>query len=504
MKRALISVFDKTGILPFAHWLVSQQVEIISTGGTYRYLKDHHIPVLEVAEVTGFNEMLDGRVKTLHPMIHGGILARRDLASHMQDLIHNQITPIDFVVVNLYPFAEKLAENLPFDELIEFIDIGGPSMLRSAAKSFKDVVVLSDQQDYAKVMQEIEAQGALSFASRKALAAKVFNLTSHYDALISQYLMEDNIPDYLTLSYQKENTMRYGENAHQQAFYYVDQSRKGAMNNFEQLGGKALSFNNVRDMDLAWKVVSEFDEQEFVCCAVKHSTPCGVALGSSVEQAYLKAFNADPVSIFGGIVAFNHQVDANTAKELSQIFLEIVIAPSFSQEALAILREKKNLRIIQCPQKAQQNWEMIQVDGGLLIQESNQKLLENLEQVTQGSLSEEQKADLIFALKVAKFVKSNAIVVVKEGQTLGIGGGEVSRIWAAEKALERAEKFGKEQMVMASDAFFPFADVVELAAKNNIAAIIQPGGSIRDQEVIQAAEDNHIVMLLSHIRHFKH
>ena len=504
MKRALISVFDKTNILSLAHWLVSKNVEIISTGGTYRYLKENHIPVVKVSDVTGFNEMLDGRVKTLHPMIHGGILARRDQISHMQDLINNHINPIDFVVVNLYPFAEKLAENLPFDELIEFIDIGGPSMLRSAAKSFKDVVVLSDQQDYTKVMQEIDEQGELSFASRKSLAAKVFNLTSHYDALISQYLMEDKIPDYLTLTYQKNNTMRYGENAHQQAFYYVDQSRQGAMNNFVQLGGKDLSFNNVRDMDLAWKVVSEFNENEIVCCAVKHSTPCGVALGDSVLTAYIKTVLADSVSIFGGIVAFNHQVDAYTALELTQIFLEIVIAPSFTQEALDILREKKNLRIIQCQQKAQQKWEMIQVDGGILMQQADQQLLDNLEQVTKAGVTEKQKEDLIFALKVAKFVKSNAIVVAKDGQTLGIGGGEVSRIWAAEKALERAQKFAEENVVMASDAFFPFADVVELAAKNNVTAIIQPGGSIRDKDVIKVADENNIAMLFSHIRHFKH
>lgn len=502
MKRALISVYDKTGILDLANFLVSKNIEIISTGGTYKYLLENNIPVIEVSKITKFEEMLDGRVKTLHPNIHGGILALRDNKEHMNTLKERNIDTIDYVIVNLYPFFEKVKQELSFEDKIEFIDIGGPTMLRSAAKSFKDVVVLTDIKDYEAIKNEINERGNVSFETRKKLAGKVFNLTSAYDAAISQFLLDEEFPEYLTISYKKESIMRYGENSHQKAAYYVDNMNDGAMKDFEQLNGKELSFNNVRDMDLAWKVVSEFDET--ACCAVKHSTPCGVAIAESVKMAYQKAYDADPISIFGGIVAFNKEVDAETAKLLEKIFLEIIIAPEFSKEALEILTTKKNLRLIKCTKKPSDKKEYIKVDGGILVQDVNSELYENLEIMTKAKPSQEQEKDLIFALKVVKYVKSNAIVIAKDGQTLGIGGGEVSRIWAAEKAVERAEKFGKDNLVLASDAFFPFKDVVELVAKNKVSAIVQPGGSLKDQESIDECDKNNISMIFSKLRHFKH
>lgn len=502
MKRALISVYDKTGILDLANFLVSKNIEIISTGGTYKYLLENNIPVIEVSKITKFEEMLDGRVKTLHPNIHGGILALRDNKEHMNTLKERNIDTIDYVIVNLYPFFEKVKQELSFEDKIEFIDIGGPTMLRSAAKSFKDVVVLTDIKDYEAIKNEINERGNVSFETRKKLAGKVFNLTSAYDAAISQFLLDEEFPEYLTISYKKESIMRYGENSHQKAAYYVDNMNDGAMKDFEQLNGKELSFNNVRDMDLAWKVVSEFDET--ACCAVKHSTPCGVAIAESVKMAYQKAYDADPISIFGGIVAFNKEVDAETAKLLEKIFLEIIIAPEFSKEALEILTTKKNLRLIKCIKKPSDKKEYIKVDGGILVQDVNSELYENLEIMTKAKPSQEQEKDLIFALKVVKYVKSNAIVIAKDGQTLGIGGGEVSRIWAAEKAVERAEKFGKDNLVLASDAFFPFKDVVELVAKNKVSAIVQPGGSLKDQESIDECDKNNISMIFSKLRHFKH
>lgn len=503
MRRALISVYDKTGILDFANFLVSQNIEIISTGGTYKYLVENNIPVIEVSKITKSDEMLDGRVKTLHPNIHGGILALRDNKEHMNTLKERNINTIDYVIVNLYPFFEKVKENLSFEEKIEFIDIGGPTMLRSAAKSFKDVVVITDIRDYENVKNEILEKNNVSYETRKKLAGKVFNLTSAYDAAISQFLLDEEFPEYLTISYRKDSEMRYGENSHQKAAYYTDNMNNGAMKDFEQLNGKELSFNNVRDMDLAWKVVSEFDE-EIACCAVKHSTPCGVAVAETVKSAYEKAYEADPVSIFGGIVAFNKKVDEDCAKLLEKIFLEIIIAPDFSTEALEILKAKKNLRLIKCIRKPSDKKEYIKVDGGILVQGTNSKLYENLKVVTELKPSQKEEKDLIFALKVVKYVKSNAIVIAKDGQTLGIGGGEVSRIWAAEKAVERADKFGKNNLVLASDAFFPFKDVVELVAKYNVSAIIQPGGSLRDQESIDECNKNNISMIFSNLRHFKH
>lgn len=498
MKRALISVYDKTNLLDLAEFLVNNGVEIISTGGTYKYIKENNINVTEVSEVTGFEEILDGRVKTLHPFIHGGILAIRDNEKHMEKLEEKGITPIDMVVVNLYPFFEKVDENISFDEKVEFIDIGGPSMLRAAAKNFKDVIVLSDVKDYESIINEIKEQGELSFNSRKRLAGKVFNLTAAYDAAISNFLLDDKYPDYFTISYKKNTALRYGENPHQAAAYYEAACGTGAMKNFNKLHGKELSYNNFKDMDIAWKVVNEFEET--ACCAVKHNTPCGVALGESTKEAYDKAYSCDEVSIFGGIVAFNKVVDKATAEELVKIFLEIVIAPDFDQDALEILYSKKNLRVISCNVKPADSLEFVSVDGGMLVQNRDNELMDEINCVTDKAPSEEELEELIFGMKVAKYVKSNAIVVVKDKTAKGIAGGQTNRIWSAIQALDRA----KNGVVLASDAFFPFGDVVEEAAKYNIKAIIQPGGSIRDKDSIEECNKNGISMVFTGIRHFKH
>lgn len=500
MKRALISVFDKNGILEFANFLVNHGVEIISTGGTYKHLKENGVPVIEVAEVTGAPEMLDGRVKTLHPVIHGGILAIRDNAEHMATIKERGISTIDMVVVNLYPFFKKVNEDLTFEEKVEFIDIGGPTMLRSAAKSFHDVVVISDTADYETVMKEMEA-GEVTFETKKRLAGKVFNLTSAYDAAISQFLLGDEMPKYLNASYEKLMDLRYGENPHQKAAYYVSTTDTGAMKDFEQLNGKELSFNNLRDMDVAWRTVCEFIEP--ACCGLKHSTPCGAAIGKNVYEAYTKAYECDPVSIFGGIVALNKEVDADTAREMVKIFLEIVIAPSFTDEALEVLRTKKNLRVIKCKHTPQDKINMVKVDGGLLIQDEDLSFTTDYEAVTEKAPTAEEMENLIFGMKVVKHVKSNAIVVVKDMMAVGIGNGETNRIWPTRQAIERAgDKI--EGAILASDAFFPFRDVVDECAKAGIKAIIQPGGSMRDQESIDACNEHGMSMVFTGMRHFKH
>lgn len=500
MKRALISVFDKNGILEFANFLVNHGVEIISTGGTYKHLKENGVPVIEVAEVTGAPEMLDGRVKTLHPVIHGGILAIRDNAEHMATIKERGISTIDMVVVNLYPFFKKVNEDLTFEEKVEFIDIGGPTMLRSAAKSFHDVVVISDTADYETVMKEMEA-GEVIFETKKRLAGKVFNLTSAYDAAISQFLLGDEMPKYLNASYEKLMDLRYGENPHQKAAYYVSTTDTGAMKDFDQLNGKELSFNNLRDMDVAWRTVCEFTEP--ACCGLKHSTPCGAAIGKNVYEAYTKAYECDPVSIFGGIVALNKEVDADTAREMVKIFLEIIIAPSFTDEALEVLRTKKNLRVIKCKHTPQDKINMVKVDGGILIQDEDLSFTTDYEAVTEKAPSAEEMENLIFGMKIVKHVKSNAIVVVKDMMAVGIGNGETNRIWPTRQAIERAgDKI--EGAILASDAFFPFRDVVDECAKAGIKAIIQPGGSMRDQESIDACNEHGISMVFTGMRHFKH
>ena len=502
-KRVLISVSDKSGLTEFAQFLEKNNYQLISTGGTFKHLKDAGLSPIQIDEVTNFPEMLDGRVKTLHPKVHGGLLAVRDNKEHMDTVAEHGIELIDMVVVNLYPFFENAGKNIPLDEKVEFIDIGGPSMLRSAAKNFKSVTVITNVEDYEKVKSEIETSGDTTLETRKTLAGKVFNLTSAYDAAISKMLLEEEYPQYLNASYKKVSDLRYGENPHQSAAYYVSTVENGAMKDFEQLGGKELSFNNLRDMDLCWKVVNEF-KNEMACCAVKHSTPCGVAIGNTAVETYTKTFECDPVSIFGGIVAMNYMVDAATAEELGKTFLEIVMAVDFEEKALEILRQKKNLRIIKIknPVSDKQTW--VKIDGGLLVQDCDNQFSEEIKTVTEKQPTEEQRKALLFAQRVVKYVKSNAIVVSNGTQALGIGGGQVNRIWATQQAVERAKEKLSGELVLASDAFFPFRDVVDFCAEKDIKAIIQPGGSIKDEESIEAANQHGIPMLLTGMRHFLH
>lgn len=499
MKRALISVFKKEGVLELAQFLKSQGWEIISTGGTYRYLDENGMAPLEVSAVTGGREMLDGRVKTLNPVIHGGILAMRGNEEHMAILKEEKIETIDMVVVNLYPFFEEVATGKTFEEKVEFIDIGGPTMLRSAAKNFQDVTVICNTEDYSTVISEMKESGDVSYETKKRLAGKVFNLTSAYDGAISQFFLgRDAMPDYFHTSFTKKMDLRYGENPHQKAAYYTNTWGEGALKDFSQLGGKELSFNNIRDMDVAWKIVSEFDE--LTCCGLKHSTPCGVATGSTALDAYSRAYNCDPVSIFGGIVALNGEVSAEAAEEMIKIFLEIVIAPSFSDEALEVFKKKKNLRIIQTSVKPCDGVEIVKVDGGIIVQDADHSFSTDFKVPTQAQPSDAIMTDMIFGQKVCKHVKSNAIVVVKDGMATGIGTGQTNRIWAAQQAVERAG----DGVVMASDAFFPFDDVVELCGEKNIKGIIQPGGSIRDEDSIKACDKLGIPMVMTGMRHFKH
>lgn len=506
IKRALISVYDKTGIAEFAELLIVKGIEIVSSGGTYRFLKENGLDVIEVNQVTGFDEIMDGRVKTLHPYIHGGILARRDNRSDMAILKEKSITPIDIVVVNLYPFFEKYSADLPFDEKLEFIDIGGPTMLRAAAKNFKDVIVITNPNDYPEISNGIAETGDIDYKTRRCLAGKVFNLMSAYDAAVSNFLLEDDFPEYLAPVYKKKNNLRYGENPHQSAAFYSSLISTGSMNGFKQLQGKELSYNNIRDMDIAWKVVCEFEE--IACCGLKHNTPCGTAIGKNLIDAYKKAHAGDPVSIFGGIIAVNRSLDKETAEEMTKTFLEVILAPSYSKEALEVLSAKKNLRVIQCNLQTAGDKEFLTVDGGLLVQDTDAKAHEKMEVVTNVKPDESQISDMLFGEIICKYVKSNAIVVVKDKQVLGVGAGQVNRIWAAEQALERAaDKFSAKMAngtVLISDAFFPFADVVETAVKWGVTAIFQPGGSVRDADSIKACNEAGISMVFTGTRHFKH
>lgn len=498
IKRALISVYNKEGILEFAKFLERNNVEIISTGGTYKHLKDNGIKVKEVSEVTNFEEILDGRVKTLHPAIHGGILAIRNNKEHMDTIKNKNIQPIDMVIVNLYPFFEKIGKGLSLEEQIEFIDIGGPTMIRAAAKNFKDVLVITDPKDYKNIEEKLEKDKEIDFNTRKILAGKVFNLMSAYDGAISKFLLEEEYPEYLSLSYKKDKDLRYGENPHQTAAFYTSLTEDGALKDFDKINGKELSYNNIKDMDVALKVVGEFEE--IACCALKHNSPCGVAIGNTVCEAYKKAYECDDISIFGGIVAFNRKVDKETANELVKIFLEVIIAPDYDEDALEILKGKKNLRVIKCNTKPSDKVELSKVDGGILVQSIDNTLIKDINVVTSKKPTEEEMENMIFAMKVVKYVKSNAIVVVKNKQALGIGAGQVNRIWAACQALER----GKGSLVLASDAFFPFNDVVKKASEYGIKAIIQPGGSIKDKDSIEECDKQGISMVFTGIRHFKH
>ncbi len=502
-KRALISVSDKNGLTDFAKFLERKNYELISTGGTFKHLKEAGLHPIQIDEVTNFPEMLDGRVKTLHPNVHGGLLAVRSNEEHMKTVQEHEIGLIDMVIVNLYPFFENVNKDISLEEKVEFIDIGGPSMLRSAAKNFDSVTVITDVEDYEKVQKEMAENGDTVLETRKKLAGKVFNLTSAYDAAISRMLLDEEFPTYLNASYKKVADLRYGENPHQKAAYYISTFENGAMKDFEQLGGKELSFNNLRDMDLCWKVVQEF-KSEMACCAVKHSTPCGVAIGTTALETYKKTFECDPVSIFGGIVAMNYKVDAGTAEELNKTFLEIVMAPDFDEDSLEILNQKKNLRVIKIknPVSDQHTW--VKTDGGMLVQDNDSQFSEDIKVVTEIKPTTEQEKALLFAQRVVKYVKSNAIVVSNGIQALGIGGGQVNRIWATQQAIERAKQKFSGDLVLASDAFFPFRDVVDFCAQQGIKAIIQPGGSMKDQDSVDAANEHQIPMLMTGMRHFLH
>ena len=504
-KRALISVSDKTNIVEFAKGLEKYGFEIISTGGTFTYLKNNGVACISIEDVTHFPEILEGRVKTLHPKIHGGLLSKRGNELHNKHVAENNIEYIDLVCVNLYPFeATVKKEGVSEEEIIENIDIGGPSMLRSAAKNFNDVTVVTDIRDYDRILNELE-NGGITLATRRSLAIKVFNTTASYDAAIANYFNKaDNlIPEKLTLSYTLEDTLRYGENPHQKAYHYVqDNNESYALQNAVQLHGKEMSYNNIQDASAALDILAEFDE--IACVAIKHMNPCGVAIGKDVFEACSRAYDADPVSIFGGIVAVNGVVDKATAEKMHSIFLEIILAVDYDDEALEILTKKKNLRIYKLGDKNNNHEQQIKsVRGGILVQDFNSELAESYEVVTDKQPTKEQMSDLEFGLKVVKHVKSNAIVVVKNGQTLGIGAGQMNRVGSCKIALEQAGALA-DGAVLASDAFFPMRDSADLAAEYNIAAIVQPGGSIRDQESIDACNEKGMAMLFSKIRHFKH
>ena len=504
-KRALISVSDKTNIVEFAKGLEKHGFEVISTGGTYTHLKNNGVSCISIEDVTHFPEILEGRVKTLHPKIHGGLLSKRGNELHNKHVAENNIEYIDLVCVNLYPFeATVKKEGVSEEEIIENIDIGGPSMLRSAAKNFNDVAVVTDINDYVKILEELE-QGGISYETRRALAIKVFNTTASYDAAIANYFnKKDNlVPERLTLSYKLQDSLRYGENPHQKAYHYVqDNNESYALQNAVQLHGKEMSYNNIQDASAALDILSEFDET--TCVAVKHMNPCGVATGSSVFEAYSRAYEADPVSIFGGIVAVNGKVDKETAEKMHSIFLEIILATDYDEEALEILTKKKNLRIYKLSEKNNNHEQQIKsVRGGILVQDFNDKLADEYESVTEKKVDENQQRDIEFGLKVVKHVKSNAIVVVKDGQTLGIGAGQMNRVGSCKIALEQAGEKARGA-VLASDAFFPMRDSADIAADYGIAAIVQPGGSIRDQESIDACNEKGVAMVFSKIRHFKH
>ncbi|MBE7030355.1 MAG: bifunctional phosphoribosylaminoimidazolecarboxamide formyltransferase/IMP cyclohydrolase [Ruminococcaceae bacterium] len=512
-KRALISVSDKTGVVEFAKNLAELGFEIISTGGTQKAIAEAGIPVINVSDITGFPECLDGRVKTLHPNIHAGVLAMRSNPDHMRQLEELGVETIDVVAINLYPFKQTiLKEGVELEEAIENIDIGGPTMIRAAAKNYQDVAVVVDPADYDTVISELRENGAVKKETKFLLAYKVFEHTSAYDTLIATYLRKQNgltgFPDTFTMTFEKAQDLRYGENPHQAAMYYKEVSTKtGVITAAKQLHGKELSYNNINDTNGALELLKEFDVPTVV--AVKHANPCGVASADNIYDAYVRAYEADPVSIFGGIVAANCEVDGKTAEEMAKIFLEIIIAPSFSEEAMEILTKKKNLRLLELKDIEKpfdkEETRMIKVPGGLLVQELDTDIYdeEELVCVTDVKPTEEQMKDLLFAWKLVKHTKSNGITLAKDLQSVGIGPGQTNRI----TALELCIKYGGEKVagsVMGSDAFFPFPDCVETAHQAGISAIIQPGGSVRDQESIDACNKYGIPMLFTKMRHFKH
>ena len=524
-RLALISVSDKQGVLEFAQGLVQCGFKLLSTGGTAQLLRKAGLSVTDVSEHTAFPEMLDGRVKTLHPKIHAGILARRDLPEHMATLAKHGIAPIEIVAVNLYPFEATTANPAcSWDDAIENIDIGGPAMVRAAAKNHGDetggVTVVTSPVDYSIILQTLDQSKAIPYALRRELAIKAFAHTSRYDGAIANYLsarIEANTPplDYpnsLQLAFNKVQDLRYGENPHQSAAFYQDaRPSPGGIAQYQQIQGKALSYNNIADADAAWECVKTFNTQagELACVIVKHANPCGVALGSTPLEAYQKAFSTDPTSAFGGIIAFNSTVNQNTAAAVSSQFLEVLIAPAYTDEALALLKSKQNVRVLTCPLAPPGPMlDIKRVRGGLLVQsvDNGQVQLQDLQTVSTRKPTEQELRDLLFAWRVAKYVKSNAIVYCKNNMTIGVGAGQMSRVDSARIAKIKAENAGLsiQGCVVASDAFFPFRDGLDILAQAGATAVIQPGGSIRDNEVIAAANEHGLAMVLTGMRHFRH
>ena len=514
--KALISVSDKTGIVEFAKELENCGVEIISTGGTYKKLKENGVNAIEISELTGFPECLDGRVKTLHPKVHAGILAIRNNENHMNQLKELGIDTIDFVVVNLYPFKQTiLKDGVSRQDAVENIDIGGPTMLRSAAKNYQDVAVITDPNDYTKVLEELKENGKVSLDTKFYLMQKVFEHTASYDAMICNYIKEErkdeSFPTELTLTYEKVQEMRYGENPHQKGALYKEIGKcEGSLTVAKQLNGKELSFNNINDTNGALELLKEFDEPTVVAC--KHGNPCGVGSSKDIYSAWKKAFNADKTSIFGGIVVVNREITVEIAKEMKEIFLEVIVAPSYEKEALELLQTKKNLRVLQLPnievKQPQGAYDIKKINGGIIVQSIDNKLLDNYEVVTNRKPTDKELEDMLFTWKIVKYVKSNGIALGKDKQSIGIGPGQVNRIWATKQSVEHAEELIEHGItqgaVLASDAFFPFADCVEEAHKAGITAIIQPGGSIRDQESIDKCNEYGISMIFTGMRHFRH
>ncbi len=522
LRRALISVFDKNGVVEFAKELADLGIEIVSTGGTKDLLKENSVNAIDISELTGFAQMLDGRVKTLHPKVHGGLLAKRDNEAHLSAMRIHQIPMIDMVVVNLYPFEETVKSGATYDEIIENIDIGGPAMLRSAAKNHAFVTVVTDPQDYQNIIEHLKEHGQIPLDERQKLAAKAFAKVANYDSAIANWFAQTldykEVP-YRSFSGKLNSIMRYGENPHQWAGFYDDGSGKAGLVNAKQVQGKQLSYNNINDTDAALELISEFDpEQTGAVAIIKHANPCGVGLAQELDEAYKKALMCDPTSAFGGIVALNREIDENVAKEIIKIFTEVIIAPSISPKAQEIISSKKNLRLLLCkelPDPKDDGLIIKSVRGGFLVQSRDNLSVDDceLEIVTKREPSERELADLKIAAKVAKHVKSNAIVYVKEGATVGIGAGQMSRIdstrIAYQKSKDAAKTAGIKQAltkgsVVASDAFFPFADGLLAAIDAGASAVIQPGGSIRDDEVIKAADDANIAMIFTRTRHFRH
>ncbi len=515
--KALISVSDKTGVVEFAKGLVALGWEILSTSGTMKLLKESGVPVTSVSDVTGFPEICDGRVKTLHPKIHGALLARRDIPEHMKELKDNDIETIDLVCVNLYPFRETIANpNVTMEDAVEHIDIGGPSMLRSSAKNWESVTVVCNPADYETVLSEIKAGGNTTRETRLQLSAKAYTHTAEYDMAISTYMRaQAGLPEKLFLEYDLKQELRYGENPHQEAKFFASTVKEPfSLATAEQLNGKELSYNNIQDANATLNIAREFDEP--FCVGVKHMNPCGSATGKTIAEAWKKAYEADKTSIFGGIVAANREIDLETAQMLKPIFLEIVMAPSFAPDALELLCTKKNLRVLKVDMSKDNTVrkQYVSMNGGMLVQDRdiNTKPVAADQCVTELKPTVEQLADMEFAWKIVKHVKSNAIVVAKGGMTYGVGAGQMNRIGSAEIALKQAQNTLKEEgkdimtegLVLASDGFFPFNDCVALAAEYGIKAIVQPGGSIRDEDSIKLADEKGITMLFTGERHFKH